>query len=52
MRCWRIWKRLPPVARRLNLDYAIDEMLDEYEQDDITGIFQGLRNIDLAGCAG
>ena len=27
---------------RLNLDYAIDEMLDEYEQEDIIGIFQGM----------
>ena len=30
MRCWR-WRPLRPVAL-LNLDYAIDEMLDEQDQ--------------------
>jgi len=32
---------------RLNLDYAIDEMLDEYEQDDILQYFKGCETSSL-----
>jgi ATP-dependent DNA helicase RecQ len=32
---------------RLNLDYAIDEMLDEYEQDDILEYFKGCETSSL-----
>ncbi len=32
---------------KLNLDYAIDEMLDEYEQDDIIEYFKGCETSSL-----
>jgi ATP-dependent DNA helicase RecQ len=32
---------------RLNLDYAIDEMLDEYEQEDILEYFKGCETSSL-----
>ncbi len=34
---WKKWKPLQPAAP-LNLDYTIDEMVDEYDQDDIYSI--------------
>ena len=32
---------------RLNLDYAIDEMLDEYEQEEILDYFKGCETSSL-----
>ena len=32
---------------KLNLDYAIDEMLDEYEQEDIIEYFKGCQTSSL-----
>ena len=32
---------------KLNLDYAIDEMVDEYDQDDILEYFKGCETSSL-----
>ncbi len=50
---WRLDEMLEEMetiaasGTKLNLDYAIDEMLDEYEQDDILEYFKGCETSSL-----
>ena len=47
MRCWKKWKRLQPAAPNSILIMLIDEMLDEYDQEEIIEYFKGCETSSL-----